>query len=244
MLTKEQLLSKGLSPDAADEILAAVGEQKDENSLTALRKALEPKDKEAGKLFKAEGEEEDDEEDDEEEEKKFMKKKKMKKSDDNDVDDDLKKAIDSIDSNADGAIVEMADLSPILEAIVDSNVSMKKAIDVLFEKVEKISKQNEKSFEILHKAASVTAETADSIGGFLGTPQGRKGAVVGDPAKSQSGAVLDPKAVYSALAKAMQAGDSVAGTILEVFESSGKNVRALNPQRQAYVAELLKKEVK
>ena len=262
MLTKESLLSKGLSPEVADEILSAMSETKDDNSLTALRKALEPKDKTG--LFKAEKENEEDNEsgkgepDDEKKEdydekymkkhmKKYMvenKKECRKAADEAELyDKEMKKAIDSIDMDADGAVVEMADLSPVLEAIVNSNTAMLKAINTLVAQNERITDQNEKSFEILHKAAAVTAETADSISGYMGAPQGRKGVTTGDMAKAratQSG--LDPKSVYRVLAKAMTAGDQKAAGILEVFESSGKRVNYLNAERQAYVADLLSKE--
>ena len=258
MLTKESLLSKGLSPEVADEILSAM-DGTDDNSLTALRKALEPKDG----LFKAEeGEKEGDEEGDKEPDgdaddydekymkkhmKKYMKENKKacrKAADEAELyDKEMKKAIDSIDTEADGAVVEMADLSPVLDAIVETNAAMLKAINTLIDRTDIITGQNEKSFEILHKSAAVTAETADSITGYMGAPQGRKGATTGDMTKAQAQAsTMDPKAVYRVLAKAMTAGDQKAGTILEVFESSGKNLRYLNAERQAYVAELIKKE--
>ena len=258
MLTKESLLSKGLSPEIADEILSAM-DGADDNSLTALRKALEPKDG----LFKAEeGEKEGDDADDKEPDgdaddydekymkkhmKKYMKENKKacrKAADEAELyDKEMKKAIDSIDLNADGAVVEMADLSPVLDAIVETNSAMLKAINTLIDRTDIITGQNEKSFEILHKAAAVTAETADSITGYMGAPQGRKGVTTGDMTKAQAHtSTLDPKVVYRVLAKAMTAGDQKAGGILEVFESSGKNLRYLNSERQAYVAELIKKE--
>ena len=238
MLTKELLLAKGLSPTEADEIIAAAGESQDENSLVALKKALEPK----SSLFKAdEDEEEEEEEEEEKKDKEYMKKSRKAADDAEKCASSLTKAVESIDPAADGAIVEMADLAPVLESIVESNTAMLKAITSLVESNERITRQSEKSFEILHKAAAVTAETAESISGYMDAPQGRKGVQTSDLSKAGKGG-LDPKTVYIALAKAMQAGDTKAGSILEVFESSGKNIRALNAQRQAYVAELLKKE--
>ena len=52
MLTKEELLEKGVSEDAADEIIAAFEESGSQNSLELLEKALNDDDKTMS-LFKA-----------------------------------------------------------------------------------------------------------------------------------------------------------------------------------------------
>ena len=60
-----------------------------------------------------------------------------------------------------------------------------------------------------------------------------------------TGPAMDPKVVYQVLAKAAFTDKDVkAAGILDVFESSGKRIQALNPERQAYVAQLLSKEGK
>jgi hypothetical protein len=262
MVTKESLLAKGLSPAEVDEIISAMTGQ-DDNSLLALKKALEP-DK---GLFKAEGEKEGDDiddkelngdDDDYEAGKKYMKKhmarymKENKKECRKAAEDaelfgekKMAKAIEGLDMSADGAVVEMADLSPVLDAIPESYNALTKAINALVEKTELIIAQNDQAFDVMRKAAAVTADTADSMGSFFKTPQGRKGVQVGDMTKAvPAGSGMDPREVYKVLAKAaFNDKDAKAAGILEVFESSGKQIKALNPDRQAYVAELMRKGV-
>ena len=263
MVTREELLAKGLTVAQVDEILSAT-EGQDDSSLTALKKALEPKKDEG--LFKAEGgEKEGDEADDKEpdgdaddyEEKymrkhmaRYMKENKTacrKAADEAELfDKKMEKAISSIDADSDGAVVEMADLAPVLDAIPESYNALAKAVSALVSKTEIIIAQNENAFALMHKAASVTADTADAMGDYFKSSTGRKGAQTSDMSKALplAAGLADVKAVYKVLQKAALIDrDEKAAGILEVFESAGQNIRALNPQRQAYVAELMTKGV-
>ena len=269
MITKEELLQKGIDPAEVDTIISALeAGQGEDSSLIALQKALGNEDK-MDSLFKAKGgkekgeSDEDEDGDDEEYDEKFMKKHKkfMKKlgkgedgkddkEPDNDEDDKgmmfgkMKKAIDDIDPNAEGAIVEMAELSPTLNALVGTIQDMKKAISGLNRKIEVISEQNQASFSLMSKAAAVQVETAETISGIAKTPAGRKGVVIGDMAKATqvSGINASPKVIWNVLAKAINAGDMKAGDIGSKFESSGMNVNLLNAEEQKFVSELIAKE--
>jgi hypothetical protein len=250
MITKEELLQKGIDPAEADKIIAALeGQKEDSSPLEALNKALSD-NPEMDSLFKAkEGEGDDDDDDDEEYDEKFMKKMKKymkskgKKEDDEDgslFGKDMKKAIDDI-SGAEGAIVEMADLSPVLDAMVETVQTMAKAISGLERKIEVISGQNAESFSLLAKAAAVTAETAEIVSGIGNAPVGRKGALVQDMQKAVK-TNIDSKVVFTTLSKALNAGDMKAGAIGSKFESSGKRFDFLNAEEQSYVKELISKE--
>lgn len=259
MITKEELLQKGIDASEADKIISALEAQTENSSpLEALNKALSD-DPEMDSLFKAkkgEGDEdEDDEEKDEEYDEKFMKKmKKYMKSkgkDDDDDDDEkggkmfgkeMKKAIDDI-SGADGGVVEMADLSPLLSSMVETVQTMAKAISGLERKIEVISGQNAESYSLLAKAAAVTAETAEIVSGIGNAPVGRKGALVQNMEKAvKTVQKVDSNAVWSTLVKALNSGDMKAGAIGSKFESSGKRFDFLNNEEQSYVKELMTKE--
>jgi hypothetical protein len=152
MLTKEELLQKGVSEAVADEIIASAAlESKEdpENSLQLLEKALnegsdtkgqeEPGEEPLAKA-KEEKEKKDDSEDEDYDEK-YMKKHMPRYMKENKkacgkvakeaglYADELKKAIDEVDKNYDGAIMEMADLKPVLEKIPTVIDSMAKAIE-------------------------------------------------------------------------------------------------------------------
>ena len=77
MLTKEELLQKGISEEMADEIIAGFSDSDEESSLQALQKAL-GENPEMDDLFKAEKgekkEEEDEDEDKEDYNDSYMKK--------------------------------------------------------------------------------------------------------------------------------------------------------------------------
>ena len=115
-MTKEELLQKGVSEEVADEIIQAMTVQEDEDSLSALQKALDEVPENMELLEKAEDEEEEDEEKDEYSEKdmkRYMKAKgkaacqKMMKEL-GFASEKMSKAVEDIDADADGAIVEMA----------------------------------------------------------------------------------------------------------------------------------------
>ena len=263
-MLKELLLQKGMSEADADEVVKASAEQTDDSSLEALQKALNSDKSES--LFKAEGgkgkgapESDDDDEDGagEEYDEKFMKKhKKYMKSigkekgghnddepdgDENMFGKEMKKAVDNIDPNAEGAIVEMAELAPVLDALVSVMGNMAKAISGLKSDIKIISAQNSETYGLMAKAAAVQVESAEIISGIANQPAGRRGALVQDMKKAVS--VASPKGnVWAVLAKAVNAGDMKAGQIGSKYESSGKRFDFLNPEEQAYVNELIAKE--
>jgi len=257
MITKEELLQKGIDPAEADKIISALeGQAENSSPLEALNKALKD-DSEMDSLFKAakKGEgDEDDEEDEEEYDEKFMKKMKkyMKskgKEDSGDDDDDkgffgkeMKKAVDDINPDSDGLVIEMADFKPVFESMVSTIQKMSKAISGLERKVEVLSEQNSDSYSLLAKAAAVTAETAEIVTGMGNIPAGRKGALIADMKKAKQVENVDPQKVWTALAKAVNAGDLKAGEIGSKFESAGKRFGFLSDPEQAYVMELMKKE--
>lgn len=262
MLTKEELLEKGLSEADADEIIAAFESKDPENSLQLLEKALnegnvnEP-------LNKAKKESEDENDEDKKEEdynpeymKKYMKRymKENKKvcgkmaKEVGLYGDEMKKAIDEMDSNLDGAVVEMADLKPILDAQTNVIESMAKAVEELSGQVMAVTNQSDKSFDILKKAANVTVEQAKAINDFLGQPTGRKGkdAIPGKEMEKAAKMEFSPEAkrqIYTVLMKATQNGDRTAGQVISAFESAGKDVNKLNPSHKQYIGELMQKEV-
>jgi hypothetical protein len=261
MITKEELLQKGIDPEKADMIIAALEGQKDDSSPLALLKAEMDGGSEMDTLFKAKGEgkgdgdgddDDDDADYDEEYMKKYMKKymKANKKEASNAAKEvglfaeKMEKAINDIPSDAEGAVVEMADLSEFLDSQALFNEKMAKAVEAIVDRIEIIANQNVENYSLLHKAAAVTAETAEIISGIGNMPQGRKGVVVADMEKAVKTAPVnvDSKVVYSVLMKAVASGDKVAGQIGSKFESAGKRFNLLAPKEQEYVNELIKKE--
>jgi len=254
MITKEELLQKGIDASEVDKIISALEAQTEDSSpLEALNKALND-NPEMDSLFKAkkgEGDEdEDDEEDGEEYDEKFMKKMKkyMKskgKHEEPDGDEgpmfgkEMKKAIDDI-SGADGGVVEMADLAPVLNSMVETVQDMAKALSGLERRIEVISGQNAESYSLLTKAAAVTAETAEIVSGIGNTSAGRKGVIVADMKKAQEAVQPEPKVIWAALTKALNSGNIKAGEIGSKYESSGRRFNMLNPAEQNFVKELIK----
>lgn len=265
MITKEELLQKGISPEVADEIISSMadgGSDGDVDSpLDALAKALNDDGQES--LFKADkGDDDDDEDeddkkdDDEEYDEEYMKKHMKKYMKENPstskkmmkevglMGDEMKKAIDDFDTDAEGAVVEMTDLAPFLEAQKEFVDSMTKAVKFLAGQVAVIGQQQEKSFDLMKKAGAVSVETAKGIELFLGKSVGRKG-VVTAPMKKAGELMLtadNKKLIYKTLMKATQAGDDTAGKIISVYESAGQNINALNGAQRKYINELLTKE--
>lgn len=261
MITKKELLAKGIDPATADEILASMDREND-SPLANLRKAMNGEN-EMNSLFKAEHSEPDGDEDgdgdgdgdeddyDEEYMKKYMKKymkanKELCKADAEDVglfDKEMKKAIENMDFDAEGAVVEMTDLAPFLDSQLQFNSKMAKAIMSLAKGVELIIEQNAEGYSLLHKASAVQIETAEIISGISKTPNGRKGMITQDLVKARTvvGGV-SPMAVWNVLAKAINNGDMKAGDIGSKFESSGRRFDFLNPEEQNYVKELIGKE--
>lgn len=264
MLTKEELLEKGLSEADADEIISAFESKEDpENSLQLLEKALNENDEQS--LSKAKESEDKDEDEDKkgneddykpEYMKKYMKRymKENKKTcgkmakEVGIFGDEMKKAIDEIDTNLDGAVVEMADLKPILDTLTGGIESMAKAIEDLSGQVMAVTEQSDKSFDIMKKTANVTVEQAKAINDFLGQPTGRKGqtSIPEKEMKKAQSIQMTPEAknqIYTILMKAIKEGDRTAGQVLGTFESAGKDINRLNPSHKRYIGELMQKEV-
>jgi len=251
LLTKEELLQKGISETDADEIMAkASAEPTKEDNLQALQKALDEDSPDAtmDNLEKAEdegGKEEDEEDEKDEYNEKYMKKYMKRYMKENTkacqkMMSKMSKAIEEIDEESPGAVVEMADLAPFLDTVGEVIETMSKAIVETNERMDAIESQNEKSYDLLKKAATVQIEQAQGLKGFLSTSQGRKGVVTtAEMTKAVQPTIKvysldDNKAVYQKLAKAMKEGKPNAGELLSVFESRNKNFNALNPaQKQA-----------
>lgn len=256
-MTKEELLQKGVSEGVADEIVAAFEENSGpENSIELLEKALS-KDFEEEDLFKAQEDDEDEEreEDDYDEAymKKYMKRYMManKKATGKMAKElgimggEMKKAIDDFDISAEGAVVEMADLKPILEAQKEYIDSLSKAVEDLSDQVTVIASQQAKSFDIMEKAARVQVVQAKAMDEFLGKPQGRKGVVANADLQKAStpheiaATPEQTKEIYQALMKATRNGNRDAGAVISVFESSGQNIKALSEAQRRFVFDLM-----
>jgi hypothetical protein len=265
MLTKEEMLQKGISEEEADQILSAFEPGSEEDPLQALNKAISGDSEEdlftsLNKADDGEGEEEEGKEGyDEEYMKKYMKRymksngkactKMMKEV--GLIQDDMKKAIDDIDIDADGAVVEMEDLKPFLDSQADFNASMVKAMNDLAGYIDVIVAQNDKSYDLMKKAASVTAIQAEGMGHFLGKSQGRSGVVATQNLEKAGGLDISNvseeqnKTIHSTLMKAVKAGDEKAGTIISVFESVGHDANKMNPaQKKALNDIMMNQEVK
>jgi hypothetical protein len=278
-MDKEYLLSKGVTEEIANQIIAETSVSEEDNSLLALQKALDgdPKDRlvKAGKGKESKEEkdaakedEKEEEEEDEEGEynekymKKFMKKfmkenhascEKIMKNVGGSK-EKMEKAINDIDTDADGGVVEMADLAPFMKAQQEyiksqneMNQTMAKAIADLTDKFEIISSKSDKSFDLMQKAAKVTAEQAEGMKDFLKTPEGRKGVTsvanmrkAVEPTVSAFTPELN-KAVYQTLFKAVRNGDRTAGQIISVFESHGQDANKLNDVQKKYISDLIAK---
>lgn len=250
-MTKEELLEKGVSVEVADEIIAAFEDAGSSNSLELLEKALsEPKEQ---TLFKAEDDPEDEDDYDEEYMRKYMKKyMKENKSactkaakEAGLFAEEMKKAISEIDMNAEGAVIEMAELSPVLNSFVECIDKMAKAIEEVSGTVNVIAENTEPGYDLMQKAARVQVEQAKALDGILSQPAGRKGVVAHTNLQKAADVVNNPevgKAVYSVLFKATKGGDHKAGEIISLYESAGHDIRALTPDHRQYVNDLLAKE--
>jgi len=258
MLTKEELLEKGLSEEVADEIISSFNDSSEESTpLSDLRKALEDEDSEMESLFKAEDEEDEEEEEKEEKGdaeymkmKRYMKQKgavacqKMMKELGFSK---MNKAIEDFDTDADGAVVEMADLKPVLAEQAEINSVMAKAIDTLAGAIDVISGKMDKSFDLMQKAGRLQVKIGEGLSDFLSTPQGRKG-VTAPQSQVMEKAISINKSqnelVYSTLMKAVQKGDKEAGIVISAFESHGHDANRLNAKQKEYINGLLTKEDK
>ena len=262
MLTKNELLEKGVSSEVADEIIASFDENED--AVTALRKAIEDEDC-SDLLIKADsdgddddGEDDDDDDDDGKDYDEAYMRKNMKKymienkkacaktaKEVGLFGEKMNKAIDDLDTDSEGAVVEMSDLTPILVAQKEFNGEMTKALRAIAGEMAFISNQNEKSFDLLRKSSAVVAEQADVIDALASTPQGRKSVVASPQSIPKHEINKDQsKLIYKTLLKATEAGDRTAGQIISKFEVAGQNVSAFSTEEKKYVNDLIMKEAK
>lgn len=259
-MTKEELLSKGISEEVADEIIASFEDKANEDSLQALKKALDPDTPEddlikaKGGKDKAEKEPDDEVDDDKEYNESYMKKhmKRYMKENQKEFEGELKKcygsmkkAIDDIDPDADGMVVQMEDFTPFATNIVETVGEMCKAITALKAEVEIINDKTEKNYSLMQKAAKVQIEQAEGLDKFLSNSDtgGPRGIVATEKMeKAINDAKMYNEQVYKVLFKATRKGDQQAGNVISYFESAGKNYKKLPPQMQEYVTDLMKAE--
>ena len=242
MFTKEELLEKGVSESAADEIIAAYEEDTFDNPLLSLEKALSDKKEESGNLFKASDEDEDDEDEGDEDEKEES---ESMKKDAKEACKKMKKAVDDFDMESTDTVLESADVTPVLEAQAELNSVMQKAVSATDKKIEVLSAKVDKMFDLMQKAARLSVEQAKASEIVLSQSQGRKGVVSTEMTKATNPFSLnDANIVYSALIKATQNGDAKAGMIVSGFEAHGKDVSKLKENDRRYISELLSKEGK
>lgn len=262
-MTKEELLHKGISEEMADEIIAGFSTDTEEgNSLLDLQKALDDDPGKMDSLIKAEDNEGDDKGDDDKDyDEAYMKKymarymKKNSKScqkmmkDLNLSGEKMAKAIDDLDLESEGAVVEMTDLSPFLSEFKEQFGDMVKAISAFANQVETVSAKTDKAYDLMHKAATVQAEQAEAINGFISVPNGRKG-VIADMNKAKTTQVQsgfsftkeDNRLIYSSLMKAVNDGDKDAGIVIGAFESHGHDANKLNQAQRKFISDIISKE--
>jgi len=251
MLTKEELLLKGVLEDVADEIIASFSEDPD-TSLQSLEKALDGP--ETDDLFKAgkgdEGEDEDEgenEDEDKEYGKKFMKKMKRYMKENKAYGDEMKKAVDDVNYDADAAIMETVDLEPVLKSMVEFSESLVKAIGEISENIEVVSKKSDMNYDLLQKSAKVQVEQAKAQSDFLSIPKGRKG-VVANEDMSKAVVMNSEKnmnvVVHEKLMKAVMDKVPGAGEIISVFESRNKDIANMNTEQRKLINNIITREVK
>ena len=265
MLTKEELLAKGITEQAADEILAAFDENPESaNSLELLEKALNKDSDTSESLFKAAKKDKDDDDDDDDDDEagkkddydeEYMKKHMKKYMKENQkacgkmakelgiAGESMKKAIDDIDTGVEGAVVEMADLAPFLDAQREFAETMTKAVEEMSGQISLITDKTVSGFDLMEKAARVQVEQAKALDSYLSQPAGKKGVVFNaDMAKAAARTIISPEntaEIYKVLMKATKNGDRAAGQVISAFESAGKNVAMLNNEHRAYIHKLL-----
>lgn len=261
MLTKEELLQKGVPEEAADEIISAFSEgNNDQDPIDALQKALVD-DPDMDHLIKADKEGDMDKKDNEDEyDESYMKKymKRYMKENKASVQkmmknlgaasENMNKAISDIDSDSDCAVVEATDLAPYLESQTKFNGELVKAMSDFNDRVDIVSAKVEKAYDVLQKASKVIVEQSKGLNSFLSTPQGRKGSISADMKKAAQVDIKqiskeDNAFIYKTLMKATRNGDEKAGVIVSAFESMGHDAKKLNTAQKQYLQELLKKEV-
>jgi hypothetical protein len=263
-MTKEELLRKGISEKDADEIIAAFSENpEEEDSLQSLQKALAG-DPPVENLHKASGGDDEDPEDQDNKDydesymkknmKRFMKEnkkacQKMMK-DVGASSEEMHKAIDDIDPEYDGAVVEMTELKPFLDSMKNVVETMSKAMAEINGRVDVVSAQVDQSYDLMKKAAQLQVDQAEVFKGvdkFLSGSQGTKGVFANaDMSKAAPVAVNQNqrKIVHSALMKAVKNGDKTAGLVISAFESCGQDINCLKPVHKNYINGLISGEAK
>lgn len=258
-MTKEELLLKGLSEKDADEIIASFSEAEKgvKDPLQALKKAIgdddvDPEGDEAI-LAKAKKDEEDGGEEDTydaEYMKKHMKRymmenKKACKKMGEDMglyQEKMKKAIDDIDIDADGVIVDMEDLTPFLDAQKDTIEHLAKAVDSINDQLEVIVSQGSVSYDLLNKASVVHVNVAETLNKAMSLTSGRKGLTESElieKGKKNTDKNTERKKVWNVLHKALSSGDRKAGELMSKFESTGQRYNLLTEPERSYVQNLI-----
>jgi len=260
-MTKEELLQKGFSPEEAEKVAQALDAQANnepENPLLALKKELD--------LSKAKASEGDDEPDKEGKDddynpeymeknmRRYMKENKkacakmMKEM--GDYSEDMKKALEDFDEDGD-YLLETKNLAPFMETftgITPVLEGMVKAIVNINEELTMVKGQNEKTFDLMQKAASVTADQAEifqNLNQAMSKSNGRKG-ITGMQAPLQKAATpqgtITPEAnkqVLTSLMKAVKQGIPGADDMVVVFESRGKDVNKIPPDTRQKIANII-----
>lgn len=265
MTLKEELLQKGIDPAIVEEMINLAESGKSGDAIEALAKALSNTGGQQD-LFKADDEDDDDDDsmsdddnddddDDDGYDEKYMKKnmkrymsenkaacKKMVESFEGES-GKLQKAISSIDEDADGAVVEMVNLSPLLTSISSTMQSLTKAMFKMIDRVDELESGQIETQDLLEKASSVTLAIAENNQKVFSQSTGRR-SVTEDLTKAeisrqQTAQNSNKRVVHEVLKKAIQNGDRKAGEIMGVFESTGMRLDVLNSDEKLYVKNLL-----
>jgi len=266
-MTKDELLLKGFSPEEAEivsQALDAQANKEPENPLLALKKELD--------LSKAKVPEGDDEPDkegkDDDYNPEYMKKNMRRYMKENkkacakmmkemgDYSQDMKKALEDFDEDGD-YLLETKNLAPFMETftgITPVLEGMVKAIVNINEELTMVKGQNEKTFDLMQKAASVTADQAEifqNLNQAMSKSNGRKG-ITGTQAPLQKAATpqgtITPevnKQIFTTLMKAVKNGVPGSDNVISILETVGKDVNKLPAQsRQELVNVIEQMEAK
>lgn len=244
-MTKEELLEKGLSSDHADEVISLMSDEAENDTpLLALEKAISG-DGEEEELTKADDNDEDDEDGDDYDEeymkknmKRYMKENKASAKEAGLFGDKMEKAVSDLDLSAEGAVIEMMDLAPILEDSADAYQGLAKAVETISGVLVALNSKVDKSYDLMEKASRVHVATAQSMDKFLETPTGRKSQTV-DMAKAITPNIPSKDLIYATLEKAMKSGVNDADVVLSSYESNGRDMNKLNRSQRRFVANLL-----
>lgn len=247
MTPKDLLLQKGFTEEEADQMITALSEKETQNPLPLLKAVLTKKPDEV--FGKAAAKEEDDEDYSADYMKKHMKRfMKENKESYTDMEDDsdmakkkMKKAVEEMDPDADGAVLDMVDLKPYLTAQGKTIETLAKAVKAINETLEVVMTQGAQNYHLAEATAAVNVETAEMLQKAMGKSMGRKGQTVDEKMqKAIETKHADSETKWQALFKATQNGDPRAGSIIGVFESNNRSTKNLPKSDVLYIDELVK----